>query len=244
MITQEATRELAASPRENFQEVDFSFYYPRVWYEAIIARAAGDTAKAKSSFAAARAIFEQRLTTKPNDPRTLAVLAQTEAGLARNRKRRSLTVVKALQLMSAVRDAYDLALVKQGLAQVYDLERASRRRPSSAGGIDEDAWIFDLWISARRSELGSVARQPKIRAISRLPRTKVKAQTRATASKKPKLSRVRPLDLGKAHPDSHQADALAGAAKRFVSSWLKLPNDGSNPRAFHGRAGEIAELAV
>jgi TolB-like protein/predicted Zn-dependent protease len=113
-----ATRELAASPRENFQEVDFSFYYPRVWYEASIARAAGDTAKAKSSFAAARAIFEQRLTTKPNDPRTLAVLAQTEAGLGETEK----AIVdgrKALQLMSAVRDAYDLALVKQGLAQVY-----------------------------------------------------------------------------------------------------------------------------
>jgi tetratricopeptide (TPR) repeat protein len=113
-----ATRELAASPRENFQEVDFSFYYPRVWYEAIIARAAGDTTKAGSSFAAARAIFEQRLTTKPNDPRTLAVLAQTEAGLGETEK----AIVdgrKALQLMSAVRDAYDLALVKQGLAQVY-----------------------------------------------------------------------------------------------------------------------------
>jgi TolB-like protein/Tfp pilus assembly protein PilF len=33
-----AARELTASPRDNFQEVDFSFYYPRAWYEAIIAR--------------------------------------------------------------------------------------------------------------------------------------------------------------------------------------------------------------
>ena len=42
-----AARTLAASPRDTFQEVDFSFYYPRAWYEAIIARAAGDEEKAQ-----------------------------------------------------------------------------------------------------------------------------------------------------------------------------------------------------
>ncbi|MEO7167187.1 MAG: hypothetical protein ABI016_09130, partial [Chthoniobacterales bacterium] len=33
-----AERALAASPRETFQEVDFSYYFPRAWYEASIAR--------------------------------------------------------------------------------------------------------------------------------------------------------------------------------------------------------------
>ena len=46
----EAARTLAASPRETFQEVDFSFYYPRPWYEAIIARGAGDATKARVRF--------------------------------------------------------------------------------------------------------------------------------------------------------------------------------------------------
>ena len=35
----EARRVLAASPRADFQDVDFSFYFPRAWYEALIARA-------------------------------------------------------------------------------------------------------------------------------------------------------------------------------------------------------------
>jgi TolB-like protein/Flp pilus assembly protein TadD len=113
-----ANQELAASPRETFQEIDFTFYYPRVWYEAIIARAAGDTDQAKQRFAAVQAILDQRLTSKPNDPRTLAVLAQAEAGLGKTEKAVA-DARHALALMPAARDAYDHALVKQGLAQVY-----------------------------------------------------------------------------------------------------------------------------
>ncbi len=40
----EAERVLAASPREDFQDVDYSFYYPKAWFEAMIARAKGDSA--------------------------------------------------------------------------------------------------------------------------------------------------------------------------------------------------------
>jgi TolB-like protein/Tfp pilus assembly protein PilF len=113
-----ATRALAASPRDGFQEVDFSFYYPRPWYEAIIARAQGDHAKALEAFAAARRVFEARLTTKPEDPRTLAVLAQVDAGLGA--KELALKEARhAVDLMPVSRDAYDGVLVLQGLAQVY-----------------------------------------------------------------------------------------------------------------------------
>ncbi len=76
-----AERALSASPRDDFQEADFTFYYPRPWYEAIIARARGDYATAMKGFAAARKVFENRLTTKPEDPRTPAVLAQVDAHL-------------------------------------------------------------------------------------------------------------------------------------------------------------------
>lgn len=113
-----ASRVLAASPREEFQEVDFSFYYPRPWYEAVIARARGDTPKAQEAFAAARKILERRLTMKPEDPRTLAVLAQVDAGLGE--KARALEEARhAVELMPVSRDAYDGVLVLQGLAQVY-----------------------------------------------------------------------------------------------------------------------------
>jgi TolB-like protein/Tfp pilus assembly protein PilF len=113
-----AYRALAQSPRADFQEVDFSFYFPRAWYEAIIARARGDEAKALGAFADARAVFERRLQLKPEDPRTLAVLAQVDAGLGR--KDRAIREAKhAVELMPMSRDAYDAPLVQQGLAQVY-----------------------------------------------------------------------------------------------------------------------------
>jgi len=113
-----AARTLAASPRDTFQEVDFSFYYPRAWYEAIIARAAGDEEKARAGFAAARKILEQRLIIKPDDPRTIAVLAQVDAGLGQ-KEAAIAEGQRAVKLMPLSRDAYDGMLVLQGLAQVY-----------------------------------------------------------------------------------------------------------------------------
>jgi tetratricopeptide (TPR) repeat protein len=113
-----AARTLAASPRETFQEVDFSFYYPRAWYEAIIARAAGDEEKAHADFAAAREILEHRLTIKPDDARTIAALAQVDAGLG-EKERAIAEGRQAAELMPLGRDAYDGMLVLHGLAQVY-----------------------------------------------------------------------------------------------------------------------------
>jgi len=109
---------LAQSPRADFQEVDFSFYFPRAWYEGIIARARGDQAKAAAGFTAARKILESRLQIKPDDPRTLGVLAQIDASLGK----KDIAVAeakRAVELMPMSRDAYDAPLVQQGLAQVY-----------------------------------------------------------------------------------------------------------------------------
>ncbi|MGI8431520.1 MAG: FlgO family outer membrane protein [Chthoniobacterales bacterium] len=113
-----AEKALAASPREDFQEVDFSFYYPRAWYEAIIAGARGDRESAQKNFAAARQILEARLMKKPEDPRTLAVLALIDARLGE----KDIALEEAghaVALMPVSRDAYDGVLVLQGLAQVY-----------------------------------------------------------------------------------------------------------------------------
>jgi TolB-like protein/Tfp pilus assembly protein PilF len=114
----EAERVLAASPREEFQDIDYSFYYPKAWFEAMIARAKGDSARATAAFSAARTILEQRLVVKPEDARTLAVLAQVDAGLGR----KELAIQEAqhaVDLMPVSKDVYDGALVLEGLAQVY-----------------------------------------------------------------------------------------------------------------------------
>ncbi len=114
----EAERVLAASPRENFQDIDYSFYYPKAWFEAMTARAKGDSSGAIVAFATARTILEQRLTIKPEDARTIAVLAQVDAGLGR----KELAIQEAqhaVDLMPISKDIYDGALVLEGLAQVY-----------------------------------------------------------------------------------------------------------------------------
>ncbi|MEY2484870.1 MAG: eukaryotic-like serine/threonine-protein kinase [Verrucomicrobiota bacterium] len=113
-----ARKALDASPRANFQEADFSFYYPRAWYEAVIARAEGNPAAIASAFARTRTILEARLKQKPEDARTLAVLAQVDAGLGRKEEAWG-EAQKAVELMPITRDAYEAPLVLQGLAQVY-----------------------------------------------------------------------------------------------------------------------------
>ena len=114
----EAERVLAASPREDFQDIDFSFYYPKAWFEAMIARAKGDSAHATSAFSECREILAQRLVVKPEHARTLAVLAQVDAGLGQ----KELAIREAqhaIDLMPTSKDIYDGALVLEGLAQVY-----------------------------------------------------------------------------------------------------------------------------
>jgi TolB-like protein/cytochrome c-type biogenesis protein CcmH/NrfG len=114
----EAEWVLAASPREDFQDIDFSFYFPKAWFEAIIARAKGDSARAIAAFSIARTILEQRLTVKPEHARTIAVLAQVNAGLGH----KELAIGQAqhaVDLMPISQDIYDGALVLEGLAQVY-----------------------------------------------------------------------------------------------------------------------------
>jgi tetratricopeptide (TPR) repeat protein len=114
----EAERVLAASPRQDFQDIDFSFYYPKAWFEAIIAREKGYSAGAVAAFGTTRAILAQRLIVKPEHARTIAVLAQVDAGLGQ----KELAIREAqhaVDLMPISQDIYDGALVLEGLAQVY-----------------------------------------------------------------------------------------------------------------------------
>jgi TolB-like protein/Tfp pilus assembly protein PilF len=113
-----AEKFLADSPRKDFQDIDFSFYFPKSWYEAMIAREKGDAAKATAAFRECREILAQRLVVKPEHARTIAVLAQVDANLGQ----KDLAVSEAqhaIDLMPTSKDIYDGALVLEGLAQVY-----------------------------------------------------------------------------------------------------------------------------
>jgi tetratricopeptide (TPR) repeat protein len=114
----EADRALADSPRQDFQDTDLSFYFPKSWYEAMIARAKGDSARAEAALRECREILAQRLIVKPEHARTIAVLAQVDAGLGQ--KDLALREAQhAIELMPISKDIYDGALVLEGLAQVY-----------------------------------------------------------------------------------------------------------------------------
>src|SRR5215510_9135326 len=109
---------LSASPREDFQDIDFSFYFPKSWYQAMVARAKGDPAHAAAAFRECREILAKRLIVKPEHARTIAVLAQVDAGLGQ--KDLAIREVQhAIDLMPISKDIYDGALVLEGLAQVY-----------------------------------------------------------------------------------------------------------------------------
>lgn len=115
---EEALRALAESPRSDFQDVDFSFYFPKSWYEGLVYRAKGDRTRATAAFTSARQILEARLRVKPEDPRTLAVLAQVDVNLGR-KEQAVREAQRAVELMPIAKDHYDGPLVLQGLAQVY-----------------------------------------------------------------------------------------------------------------------------
>jgi TolB-like protein/Tfp pilus assembly protein PilF len=113
-----AEKFLADSPLKDFQDIDFSFYFPKLWYEAMIAREKGDSEKATAAFRECREILTRRLTVKPEHARTIAVLAQVDAGLGQ----KDLAVQEAqhaIDLMPTSKDIYDGALVLEGLVQVY-----------------------------------------------------------------------------------------------------------------------------
>ena len=113
-----AEKSLADSPRQDFQDIDFSFYFPRSWYEGMIAREKGDLAKAAAAFHECREVLAQRLIVKPEHARTIAVLAQADAGLG-NKDLAIREAQHGIDLMPISKDIYDGALVLEGLAQVY-----------------------------------------------------------------------------------------------------------------------------
>jgi serine/threonine protein kinase/Flp pilus assembly protein TadD len=92
--------------------------YDIPFLDGILARAQGDSARARSSFEVARAGLAAKLLAQPNDAELLSNLALTDAGLGR--KEDALREGRqAIQLVPVSRDAVDGPVYVTALAKVY-----------------------------------------------------------------------------------------------------------------------------
>jgi len=107
-----AARLLANVPPPQGEIYDIPFL------DGIVARAQGDSARARSSFEIARAGLAAKLLARPNDAELLSNLALTDAGLGR--KEDALREGRqAIQLVPVSRDAVDGPVYATALAKVY-----------------------------------------------------------------------------------------------------------------------------
>ena len=113
-----AAAALARSPRATFQDVDLSFYYPRSWYEGVIARAAGRSDEARAAFGRVLVDLRGDEENRRFRFRTLTVIAQARAAVGETERAIELAE-RAAQRVGPESNAYDGPLIQQGLAQVY-----------------------------------------------------------------------------------------------------------------------------
>lgn len=106
---------------------DAGLLYPVSWFEALIARAKGDSATARNALTIARAKLETKLRDKPDDALVLAQVSVIDAGLGNGRDAIS-EALRAVQLRPLDQDALDGATVLSSLAEAYawdgDIESA------------------------------------------------------------------------------------------------------------------------
>ena len=117
----ERTAEAAARVLKNSRPDSFQIYsvtYPPAYWEGVVARWQGDSAKARSAFTAARAEVEKILQEQPDFAAALSLLGLIDAGLARKedaiREGR-----RACELLPMSKDAVDGVAFVVNLAQIY-----------------------------------------------------------------------------------------------------------------------------
>ena len=91
---------------------------PRSWFQALIARAQGDTQKAREAFTMARLKIQAKLHDQPEDGVLLAMLGLVDAGLSRNAEAVA-EGRRAVELRPISNDALDGAAVIASLAMIY-----------------------------------------------------------------------------------------------------------------------------
>jgi tetratricopeptide (TPR) repeat protein len=132
---------------------------PRSWFEALIARAQGDTQKARDAFATARLKIEAKLHDQPNDGALVAMLGLIDAGLGHNEEALA-EGRRAVELRPISNDALDGAVVIGNLAMIYawvgDNNSAIERLTFLAktpGGPDYGQLKFDPAWDGLRSDM-------------------------------------------------------------------------------------------
>ena len=91
---------------------------PRTYYEGLIARASGNTARARMAFATARAAIEAKLGGRDDDALAVATLGVIAAG--QERKEEAIALGRrAIELRPLAKDAVDGATVLTSLAIIY-----------------------------------------------------------------------------------------------------------------------------
>jgi hypothetical protein len=91
---------------------------PRSFYEGLIARASGNAAQSRTSFAAARAAMEAKLGGRHDDALAVATLGIIEAGLG-SKEEASAFGRRAVELQPIANDAVDGPTVLTALAMIY-----------------------------------------------------------------------------------------------------------------------------
>ena len=142
-----ATRALAASPRDDFQEVDFTFYYPRPGTKRSLRGPGGDQETAHAKFAAARKILEEPPNHEARGCAHHRGPGASRCGSWRQGSGDQGSAACGRPDAGLSRDAYDGALVLQGLAQVYTWTGEKDKALDRRAPADADAGLSDLWIS-------------------------------------------------------------------------------------------------
>ena len=111
-----ATRALTNYPREGV--VNNGVNNPRAYWEGVIARCQGDSAKAQAAFTAARREVEKTVERQPDFAAALSLLGMIDAGL--ERKEQGIQEGRrACELLPVSKDAIDGAALAINLAQIY-----------------------------------------------------------------------------------------------------------------------------
>jgi tetratricopeptide (TPR) repeat protein len=99
-------------------EVIIGVNYPKAYWEGVVARAEGDSAKAEAAFNAARSEVEQLLAKEPDFAAAISLMGMIDAGLGKKdeaiREGR-----RACALLPPSKDAIDGINLAVNLAQIY-----------------------------------------------------------------------------------------------------------------------------
>jgi TolB-like protein/Flp pilus assembly protein TadD len=111
-----AARVLADYPRDGV--TSYGIAYPHAYWEGVVARWQGDTAKAQAAFAAARAEVEKIVEKQPDFAAALSVLGMIDAGLGR-KEEAIREGQRACELLPMSKDAVDGVAFVVNLSQIF-----------------------------------------------------------------------------------------------------------------------------